>query len=89
MKTKYTIKFLYTDNDQLYQTDVELEAEEVGQLSKFLTRLERAGEIKREGGCNPMIYAYHAPTFLSFEDLKANWGAGGLTATANRHGIQL
>ena len=55
---RYTIEFLYVDNDQLFHTDVELTPDELGRVSKFLTALERVGDIKREGGGDPMIWEY-------------------------------
>lgn len=51
-KMKYTIEFLYTDNNQLYQEDVELTDAEYKRVNAFLTKLERAGSIELtvEGG---------------------------------------
>ena len=36
---KYTIEFLYADNKQLYQADVELSCEEYSRVDKFLRKL--------------------------------------------------
>ena len=43
---KYTIEFLYADNKQLYQADVELSCEEHSGVVKFLRKLERTGAIE-------------------------------------------
>ena len=60
-KKKYTIEFLYTDNNQLYQEDVELTDAEYKRVNAFLTKLERTGSIELtvEGGS--VIYPYCEP----------------------------
>lgn len=75
---KYTIEFLYADNKQLYQADVELSCEEYSRVNKFLRKLERTGaiELTTEGGC--FIYQYRDPQFICFEQLEADWKAGTL-----------
>ena len=51
-KMKYTIEFLYTDNNQLYQEDAELTDADYKRVNASLTKLERAGSIELtvEGG---------------------------------------
>jgi len=85
---KYTVEFLYSDNNQIYQDMVELNGEEYKRVSQFLEAMENAGQIKSEGGGSPMIYPYHEPTFLSFGELEANW-QDGLLETAKDYEITL
>jgi len=88
-KKKYTIEFLYTDNNQLYQEDVELTDAEYKRVNAFLTKLERTGSIELtvEGGS--VIYPYCEPTFIGFEELKANWTAGTLLDWGKIDGFHL
>ena len=88
-KVKYTIEFLYTDNNQLYQDDVELTDAEYKRVNAFLTKLERAGSIELtvEGGS--VIYRYCEPTFIGFEQLRANWKAGTLLDWGKIEGLRL
>jgi hypothetical protein len=88
-KKKYTIEFLYTDNNQLYQEDVKLTDAEYERVNAFLTKLKRAGSIELtvEGGS--VIYPYCEPTFIDFEELKANWTAGSLLDWGKIDGLRL
>ena len=88
-KVKYIIEFLYTDNNQLYQEDVELTDAEYKRVNAFLTKLERAGSIELtiEGGS--VIYRYCEPMFIGFEQLTANWKAGTLLDWGKIEGLRL
>ena len=88
-KKKYTIEFLYTDNNQLYQEDVELTDDEHKRVKTFLTKLEHSGSIELtvEGGS--IIYRYCEPMFIGFEQLKANWKAGTLLDWGKIEGLRL
>jgi hypothetical protein len=88
-KKKYTIEFLYTDNNQLYQEDVELTDDEHKRVKTFLTKLEHSGSIELtvEGGS--VIYPYCEPAFIGFEELKANWTAGTLLDWGKIDGFHL
>ena len=88
-KVKYTIEFLYTDNNQLYQDDVELTDAEYKRVNAFLTKLERAGSIELTGEGGSVIYRYCEPTFSGFEQLKANWKAGTLLDWGKIEGLRL
>jgi hypothetical protein len=85
---KYTVEFLYSDNNQLYQDMVELSPEEHDRVKAFLLALEKAGHIEAEGGGSEMIYPYHPPIFLDFGQLEANW-QDGLLETAKDYEITL
>jgi hypothetical protein len=81
----YVIEFLYTDNNQLYQTDVEMTPEESVRVEEFLKKLQNAGEIEPEGGGGAMVYEYVAPRPITFAELKKDWawsndsnGIGGI-----------
>jgi len=63
MKMKYSIEFIYSDNNQVYLDDVELELEEFTRVSAFLYALEKAGVIEKEGGGGELIY--HSPSLSS------------------------
>ena len=89
MKKKYTIEFLYPDNQQVYLEDVELDAEEYKRISAFLSALESANVIEREGGGNPLIYPFAEPQFSTFSDLQQRWSEGSLIAMGKDHGIKL
>ena len=83
---RYVIEFLYTDNNQLYQCDVELTPEEHARVDAFLNKLQAAGEIEPEGGGGAMLYEYHEPKPISFDELAKDWawnkdssGIGGIS----------
>ena len=88
-KKKYIIEFLYTDNNRLYQEDVELTDVEHNRVKTFLTKLEHSGSIELtvEGGS--VIYPYCEPAFIGFEELKTNWTAGTLLDWGKIDGFHL
>jgi hypothetical protein len=89
MTKPYTIEFVYTDNDQVYLEDIDLTVDEYVRLNSFLDAMEEAGEIKREGGGNPMLYPYTPSEFSTFARLELRWTQGSLVSSAQRHGISL
>jgi hypothetical protein len=88
---RYVIEFLYTDNNQLYQCDVELTPEEHVRVDAFLNKLVKAGEIEPEGGGGAMLYVYHEPKPISFAELHAAWTDKheGIGAMAKNHKVKL
>jgi hypothetical protein len=85
---RYTIEFLYSDNNQLYSDDVELTDEEHARVSAFLEKLDTAGVIEAEGGGSPLIFPYRAPRFVPFPELLTRW-EDYLLPTAKEMDIEL
>ncbi len=89
MKMKYSIEFIYSDNNQVYLDDVELELEEFTRVSAFLYALEKAGVIEKEGGGGELIYPFSETEFSSFEDLQKRWSEGSLVSMGADYEIAL
>jgi hypothetical protein len=89
MKMKYSIEFIYSDNNQVYLDDVELELEEFTRVSAFLYALEKAGVIEKEGGGGELIYPFSEPELSSFEDLQKRWSEGSLVSMGADYEIEL
>jgi hypothetical protein len=77
----YVIEFLYTDNHQIYQTDVEMTPKQAARVEAFLDQLVKAGEIEAEGGGGAMVYEFHQPEPISFAELKKSWSTGKDTSS--------
>ena len=85
---RYTIEFIYADNDQIYLDYIECTREEAKQIEDFLDKMEGIGQIKSSGDGGPMVYPYGEPQFITFGELQSNW-EDGLISTAKDHEITL
>jgi hypothetical protein len=86
---KYVIEFLYCDNNQLYQEDVELTLDQRARLLIFLCGLETNGVIESTEEASEFIYEYTEPNFIKFDRLKALWSQGSLIDSADMYGVIL
>ena len=86
---RYTVEFIYADNDQIYSDDIECTPEEAVRLEVFLMKLAIVvGYIKLGGESERFVVPYTEPEFIGFGELQANWD-DGLISTAKDHGITL
>lgn len=89
-KIKYTIEFVYADNGQIYQNDVELTESERARIETYLIALEDAGHIEIPESSLPFVYTYTPPDpFINFETLQANWKNGSLLDWGRDLGVTL
>lgn len=89
MKMKYSIEFIYSNNNQVYLEDIELEPEEFDRLNTFLYGLEKAGVIEKEGGGGELIFPFSEPLFTDLEDLKQRWAHNLLIEAGAEVGLTL
>lgn len=89
-KKKYTIEFIYVDNGQLYQNDVELTDSEHNRLESYLVALELAGHVEPLDSSSSFISSYIPhDEFIDFETLTENWKNGSLFDWGRDIGVTL